>query len=179
MTDKHERLIKLADLMEQNADDPKFLKELNREYKAIARELYPVRKCSNAYTAKQIKESWQKALEQIKIYLDTDNIEEQFNDRNGNYYSNDKFLVSWVCNYKGFPHEVSIDKCDSFYFSYSGAKCIVARRSLVSEKQLKAYSSFERAFIEQGLKLCATKTEKKGFFDKYAERYNKRIRDGK
>lgn len=167
----YERLIKLADLMESNCDDPQFLKELNKEYKSITKILFPA-KNENAYPSKQIKESRQKALEQIKVYLDSDNIENQFLDRNGDYYSNNKFIVSWICNYNNFPHEVSIDKVDSF----RGTACITARRSLFSEKQLKAFSTFERALVTEGLKLCATKTEKKEFFDKYAVAYNNRLK---
>jgi hypothetical protein len=175
----HNRLIKLADLMEANCDDPQFLKELNKEYKIIAKELFPKEKNKNGYTAKQIKESRKKALEQIKTYLDAEDIEGQFDDRKGDYYSNDKFIISYLCNHNGFPHEISIDKTDSFYTSFSGAKCIKARRSLVSEKQLNAFRSFERALVEEGFKLCATKEKKKQFFEKYAVAYNNRLKVAK
>ena len=171
----YDRLIKLADLMESNADDPQFLKELNREYKVISKQLFPKNK-EHELPAKKVKESREKALEQIKQYLNSEDIEGQFEDKNGDYYSSDKFIVSWSVNYQGFPHEMSIDKVDGFYTVYSGAKCIVVRRSLVSEKQLKAYGSFERALVDQGLKLCRNKEEKKQFFDKYAVAYNNRLK---
>jgi|GEM_PF-5085546 len=173
----YDRLIKLADLMESNCDDPQFLKELNREYKYITKILFSREKVKNKnlYSAKQIKESRQKALEQIKTYLDSEDIEKEFEDRNGDYYSNDKFIVSWVCNYNNFPHEASIDKVDSF----RGTACITARRSLLSEKQLQAYSTFERALVSEGLKLCGNKIEKKEFFDKYAVAYNNRLKQQK
>lgn len=171
----YDRLIKLADLMEQNCDDPQFLKELNREYKSITKILFPKTK-EYEMSAKKVKESRQKALEQIKQYLDSEDIEGQFTNKSGNYYSSNKFIVSWNVNYKGFPHEVSIDKCESMYTGMTGAKCIVSRRSLVSEKQLKAYGSFERALVDQGLKLCSNREEKKQFFDKYAVAYNNRLK---
>lgn len=171
----HNRLIKLADLMEQNCDDPQFLKELSKEYKSISNQLFPKTK-EKEMPAKKVKESRQKALEQVKTYLNSEDIEGQFENINGDYYSNDKFLVSWFTNYNGFPHEVTIDKVDEFYKSMSGAKCIVARRSLVSEEQLKTYGSFERALVAEGLKLCSSKQEKKEFFDKYAVVYNNRLK---
>lgn len=171
----YERLDTLQGLMERNADNPQFLKQLNREYKNITKQLFPKTK-EHEISSKVIKESRNKALEQIKNYLDVDDIEGQFDSRDDDYYSLNKFIVSWNCNYNGFPHEISIDIVDSFYKAYSGAKCIVARRSLVSEKQLKAYGSFERALVEQGLKLCATQNEKKEFFDKYAVAYNNRLK---
>lgn len=171
----YERLDTLQGLMERNCDDPQFLKQLGREYRSITKQLFPKTK-ENELSSKVIKESRKKALEQIKFFLDSEDIEGQFENKNGDYYSSNKFIVSWSCNYNGFPHEISIDMVDSFYTSYSGAKCIVARRSLVSEKQLKAYNSFERALVEQGLKLCATKNEKKEFFDKYAIAYNNKLK---
>ena len=152
------------------------MKELSREYKAISKILFPPEKSKNGYTTKEIKESRAKALETIKNYLDSDNIEQQFENISGDYYSNEKFIVSWLCNHNGFPHEVTIDKVD---LSYSGAKCILARRSLFSEAQLKSYHSFERALVEQGLKLCATKEIKTEFFNKYAVAYNDRLKQGK
>ena len=177
MENKHlyERLDYLQGKMEQSCDDPQFLKELSREYKAITKQLFPKTK-EHELPSKKVKESRQKALEQIKIHLDSEDIEGQFKDKNGNYYCSDKFIVSWNTNYNGFPHEVSIDKCESMYTGMTGAKCIVARRRLFSERQLKAYNSFERALVDQGLKLCATKTEKQEFFNKYAVAYNNRLK---
>jgi hypothetical protein len=174
MSNLSERLVKVADLMEQYADDPKTLKELTKEYKQISNTLYP-KTSEHCLPAKEIKKSRKEALEKIKQYLDNEDIEGQFDDRSGDYYNSEKFLVSWNCNHNGFPHEISIDKVDSLYRGMSGAKCIVARRSLVSEEQLTAYSSFERALIDQGLKLYAAREEKKQFFEKYAVKYNERI----
>jgi hypothetical protein len=174
----YDRLIKLADLMESNADDPQFLKQLNREYKAISKQLFPKTK-EHELPAYKIKETREKALKRIKEYLEVEDVERQFEDRNGDYYSNDKFIVAWAVNYKGFPYQMSIDKVDDFYSKVSGARCIVARRSLISETQLKAYSSFERALVEEGLKLCRNKEEKKQFFDKYAVAYNNRLKQKK
>lgn len=171
----YERLCYLQGAMETNCDDPQFLKQLGREYKAITKQLFPPTK-ENELPAQKVKDSRQKALEQIKIYLDSEDIEGQFENKSGEYYSSDKFIVSWSTNYKGFPYQISIDKVESFYSNMSGAKCIVARRSVLSEKQLKAYGSFERALVEEGLKLCDNKVEKKEFFNKYAIAYNNRLK---
>jgi len=118
MSDKQkqlERLVKLADLMEQHVDDPQFLKELSKEYKAISKDLFPKKKSEHAWTSRQIKESREEALKTIKSILDKGEIKEQFED----YHSEDKFLVSWKVNHNGFPHEISIDLVDAFYYSYN------------------------------------------------------------
>jgi hypothetical protein len=126
------------------------------------------------FTAKEIKESKKVALQKIKQFLEAENVDAQFNDRSGDYYSSDKFIVTWNANYKGIPSEFAIDKCDSFYASFSGYKAIYATRSLFHEKQLRGYHSIERALIEVGMKLCS-KEEKKAFFEKYATKYNARL----
>lgn len=130
------------------------------------------------FTAKQIRESKQKALEKIKEILNNEIdgfIDELFTERDGDYYSSDKFIITYNSNYKGIPSEFSIDKTDSFYAVYSGYKAIYATRSLFHEKQIKGYSSIERALIDVGLKLC-NKEEKENFFNKYATRYNEKLK---
>ncbi len=130
------------------------------------------------FTAKQIKESKQKALEKITEILNNEIdgfIDELFTQINGNYYSSDKFIISYIENYKGIPAEFSIDKTDAFYSAYSGYKAIYATRSLFHEKQIKGYSTIERALIDVGLKLCSKK-EKENFFNKYAIRYNEKLK---
>ncbi len=115
------------------------------------------------------------ALARIIQYLDSDDIEGQFDSRTGEYNSKDKFLVTWNANYKGIPSEFSIDKCDSFYKAYSGCSAIYAVRGLFHEKQLGAYQSIERALIEVGMKLCGKK-EKAAFYSKYVPPYNDRVK---
>jgi hypothetical protein len=127
------------------------------------------------FTAKQVKESRSKAFEKIKTLLDAENVDAQFTDRNGSYYSNEKFIVTWNANWQGIPSEYGIDKTDSFYAAYSGAKAVYVTRGLLHEKQLGSYESIERALIVFGLKLCPKK-EKKAFFEKYATRYNARLK---
>lgn len=168
------RLIRIADMMESAADDPKFLKELKKEYKIISEQLYPKNK-SNQFSAKEVRESKNTALLKIKEYLNTEDVEFQFDCRDGNYYSNDKFILIWVGNYKGVKVEYTLDKTDSFYSSYSGYKCIKAVRNMFLEKQLKGYHSFERALIEVGLSFLRGQ-EKQEFFDKYATAYNEKIK---
>src|SRR3990172_67786 len=126
------------------------------------------------FTAKEVKESKLKAFAKIKEYLDAENVDAQFDDRSGDYYAKDKFLVSWSANWNGIPAEYSIDKVDSFYGAMSGNKAIYATRSLLHEKQLGGYGSIERALIEVGMKLCP-KEEKRAFFEKYAGKYNQRL----
>lgn len=46
----------------------------------------------------------------------------------------------------------------------------------IKGKQGEAYASLERDLVEQGLKLCATKEDKKQFFDKYAVAYNNKLK---
>lgn len=170
------RLERIAEMMENFCDDPSTLRELSKEYKAISKGLFPKEKSEHQYSPKQIKESRENALSEIKDILDKGDVQNQFGNRSGRYHSNEKFIVSWKVNYNGFPHEVSIDLVDKFYSSYSGAKCIKARRSLFSEKQLEAYPSIEYALIKEGLKLCPNKKEKIEFFGKYAKPYNENIK---
>lgn len=127
------------------------------------------------FKAKEVKESKRTALEKIKKFLDAENVDLQFSDVSGEYYSNEKFIITWNANYKGIPSEFGIDKCDSFYSSYSGYKAIYVTRGLFHEKQLKGFHSIERALLEVGMKLCS-KDEKKSFYEKYATKYNERLR---
>lgn len=125
--------------------------------------------------AKEVKKSKAEALEKIKTFLNAPDINGQFDGREGGYYSKDKFIVTWLANWKGIPSEFGIDKCDSFYSDYSGNAAIYVTRSLFHEKQLKGFPSIERALIDIGLMLCPTK-DKTAFFKKYAITYNERIK---
>lgn len=174
-----ERLVKIADLMETFADDPQTLKELSKEYKQIVKSLPKSKEEKKyKYTSKQIKDSREEALKVIEDILDKGDVNEQFKDRGRDYYSKDKFIVSWKVNHNDFPYEVSIDLTDSFYSEYSGAKCIKARRSLFSEQQLEAYGNIEYGLIKEGLKLCSGRDKKEQFFNKYAKPYNEKIKNG-
>lgn len=122
-------------------------------------------------TDKEIKESKQKAFEKIKEFLRVNDVDGQFAGRSGDYYSNEKFIVTWNANYKGMLCEYGIDKCDAAYAAISGYKAIYAVRNLFLEEQIKGYSSIERALLEVGLKLCPKK-ERQDFFDTFAVTYN-------
>lgn len=126
------------------------------------------------FERKEVIESRKNALLKIKDMLSAENVESQFDGKSGDYYSSDKFIVTWIGNWNGIPSEFSIDKTDSLFSSF-GNKAIKVTRSLVHEKQLKAYSSIERALIEVGLEL-SPKAEKKDFFLKYAVSYNERLK---
>jgi hypothetical protein len=131
-----------------------------------------------SFTQSEIRESRQLALEQIKKFLDADDVNGQFNDRSGEYHSADKFIVSWKGNYNRMPSEFSIDKVDSFFNRISGSSSIYATRSLFHEKQLNSFETIERALLVVGLKLC-TKKQKKDFFNKYVVKYNAKLQQDK
>jgi hypothetical protein len=122
-------------------------------------------------TDKEIKESKRKAFEQIKEFLRVNDVDGQFAKRSGDYYSNEKFIVTWNANYKGMLCEYGIDKCDAAYEALSGYKAIYSVRNFFLEKQIKGFSSIERGLLEVGLALCPKK-EKKDFFDTFVETYN-------
>lgn len=126
-------------------------------------------------TDKEIKESKRIALEKIKELLRVDDVDGQFAGRSGDYYSSEKFIVTWNANYLGMLCEFGIDKVDSVYEAISGSKAILAVRNLFMEKQLKSFGSIERALIEVGLILCPKK-EKRDFFDTFAMTYNLKLK---
>lgn len=123
---------------------------------------------------KKVQESKLAALNKILEILEKGNVEEQFTGVSGAYHSSDKFIVSWIDNWKGIPAEFSIDKTDQFYRAYSGFGAIYATRSLFHEKQLAGYTSIERALLEVGMKLCP-KNEVEQKFLKYVNDYNTRL----
>lgn len=127
-------------------------------------------------TPQEIKKSKADALDKIRAYLGADDVDGQFSGISGGYYSNDKFIVVWNGYWKGILAEFSINKCDSFYTAYSGYKATYSTQGLLHEKQLGGYSSIERALIDVGMKLCPTKEEKVEFFNKYATKYNDRLK---
>ncbi len=132
------------------------------------------------FSSDKIKKSKQEALDKITAFLDAPDVEAQFDKISGDYHSKDKFIVTWNDNWKGIPSEFAIDKCDSFYSSYSGSKAILATRSLFHEKQLKAYPSIEHALIDVAItKLISKKEDKVTFFNKYAVPFNERIKNKK
>lgn len=128
------------------------------------------------YSQIEISKSRKEALSKIIEVLDNGDVDSQFKDNNGEYYSSDKFLLVWKGNYKGMPSEMRIDKTDSFYSNYSGYKAIYSAVGLFHEKQIKGFTSIERAFIEVGLMLCASKKDKISFFHKYAKPYNQKLK---
>jgi hypothetical protein len=126
---------------------------------------------------RDIWDSKREAFEKVKKFLDAEDVDAQFSDRTGAYYSSDKFIITWKGNYKEMAAEYGIDKTDAFYASYSGFKAIKVCRNLFYEKQLKGFPSIERALIEVGLTFCITAEEKEEFFNKYAVRYNEKIKN--
>jgi len=130
------------------------------------------------YKSSEISISKEAALKKIKLLLEAEDVDSQFDLLSGDYHSKDKFIVSWIDNWKGIPSEYSIDKCDAFYAKLSGQKAILATRSLFHEKQLAGYNSIERALIEVGIKL-SNKNEKQDFYNTYATKYNTRLREAK
>ncbi len=127
------------------------------------------------FTPKEIAASKAGALVKIREILDKEDIEAQFKDRSGDYHSAEKFIVSWSGNNIGIPSEFSICKTDSFYQGYSGFKAIYCVASLFHQKQLKGFSSIELALITIGMRLTK-KADRPEFFQKYAVKYNERIK---
>lgn len=125
---------------------------------------------------KQIRESRAKALEKIKEYLESENIEIQFENLDTNFYGKERFLVSWISLYKSIPAEYSINLTDASYRFLSGYCCTYTTQGLFHQKQFEGYRSFERAFIEVGMKLCPNKEAKIEFFQKYAVPYNEKLK---
>ena len=127
------------------------------------------------FKSKEIKESRAKALEEIKKFLEAPDVDGQFSERSGEYFSKDKFIVTWKGNYRSVPSEFRIDKCDAFYAGFSGCKAIYCAVGLFHEKQLKGFPSIERALIEIGIGLCENQADKLSFYHKYALPYNRKI----
>lgn len=125
---------------------------------------------------KEVQQSRKAALEKIKLYLDTEDVEGQFTNIDGDYYSKDRFLVSWNGTYNLMLAEFSLNKCDSFYKAYSGHACTYTTQGLFHEHQFDGYPTIWRGLIEIGMKLCSNKKAKKEFFDKYVSRYNENLR---
>lgn len=128
------------------------------------------------YNNKQIAASRKKALQKVVTLLDAGNPDEAFKNKDGSYYSDEKFIVSWKGNYNGYAVENGLNKVDSFYSAYSGHKSIYTQRSLLHEKQIKGYPSIEYGLIDIGIKLCKGIDQKNEFFKKYAIPYNERIK---
>ncbi|MBT0607621.1 hypothetical protein [Aequorivita echinoideorum] len=125
---------------------------------------------------KQIADSRKKAYLKIQKILDAGEVDKQFSHLSGEYYSSDKFIVTWMGFYRGIPSEFRISKCDSFYAAFSGYQAIYACASLFHEKQFEGFSTIERALISIGLKLAPPK-QKRYFFDKYALPFNEKIKN--
>lgn len=126
------------------------------------------------YSRSQVNKYKKEALAKIITILDKGDVEEQFEKNSGAYHSSEKFIITYLGNYKGMMVEFGLDKTDSFYASYSGYKCIYAARNLFFEKQLKGFDTIEHGLIYLGMKLCSAK-KKEEFFDRYAVPYNKRV----
>ncbi|TGJ99816.1 hypothetical protein EHO57_13715 [Leptospira langatensis] len=128
------------------------------------------------FTRQEIKNSKRAALKEILRFLRASDIESPFKGRDGGYYSREKFIVSWIDNWKSIPSEFSLDLCDSFYQSYSGFVCTLSHRSIVHEKQIGGYRSIHRGLIEAAVKIIGK--DKKGqlsFFRKYVVPYNEAL----
>ncbi|CAH7396194.1 conserved hypothetical protein [Vibrio chagasii] len=123
-----------------------------------------------------VRKSRLDALGKIKQLLDVPDIEGQFTDKNGSYHSSEKFIVSWLGNANGFGCEFQLEKCDDMYRTMSGYVCVHGYASLIQQKQISGYQSFELGLIQVGLKLCSGNKQKMDFFNRYAVPYNERVK---
>jgi hypothetical protein len=126
----------------------------------------------------EVKRSRAKALEQIKTYLLSDDVDSQFKDRDGSYHSKDKFIVTWNGNYQGIPSEFSIDKTADIYNDFYKVRAIYVCRSLLHEKTLREFPSIERALIVMGWMLQGNKKDPNAieFFRACQKKYNERLK---
>lgn len=126
------------------------------------------------YSDKDLKESRETALSEIKSILDDpERLNEASNRQLFGSHDRKQFIVTWKSNYRGMACEERIDITDSFYKSYSGYGAIYCSVGLFHEKQLKGFSTLERALLTIGLKLSRNS---KDFFDKYVTPYNERLK---
>lgn len=130
-------------------------------------------------SANEVSEARKLALGKIKVYLGADDIEGQFSHLNGRYHSPEKFLVTWIGNYRDMPVEYKIEKTDEVFKSMSGKVCVYGVANLFMEKEISSYSTFERCLLEIGLKLCPNRKEKAKFHADYAVPYNNRLNEAK
>lgn len=121
---------------------------------------------------KQIKESRNQALNKIIELLSSENIESQFEGLSGDFYSKDKFIVTWLGHWNHIPAEYSLNKTDSFYKSYSGYAATYTTQGLFHHHQFAGYESVWRGLLEIGLKLSPSNISKKFFYEKYVLPYN-------
>lgn len=132
---------------------------------------------SFTYKANKIKESRQKALDEIRKFLSVpeENIENQFRDKDPNFWGSEKFIVTWFGNYNGMFSEYKLELCDPFYLVYSGYKCVYGCAGLFHQHQFKGYSTVWRGLVMVGMLLCSNRSEKNEFFERFATPYNKHL----
>ncbi len=122
-----------------------------------------------------IRKSRAAALEKVTEILEKGDIDAQFADRNGDYYSKDKFLVVWSGNHQGMAAEFSLCKTDSVYKGMTGYAAIYTTQGLFHQHQFKGWPSIEAALIETGIGLCPTRKAKQAFWQRFAKPYNDRL----
>ncbi len=179
-----EQLVKIADRME-DCDDPQEMKQLQRDYRAASIAAGITDANGNLkdkgwrHTPAQLKESRAKALAKVKEYLDDIRTWEvklpELQSGSVEY-----IIVSCLVNFKGMACEINLEIPDGIYSNMTKTSCYKARKSLVSQNQLKTYASIEQGLIAYGLDVCLKGIdEKREFFQKYAVPYNKRLTEEK
>lgn len=128
------------------------------------------------YSPKEVRSSKDKALEVITSLLRSGDVDTRYT---GGADSHGEFLVTWRGNWNRVPQEYSVRLTNSFYMSYSGARCIYARAGLFNQKQLDSFRTVEEGLIKVGMKLCRTKKDTMNFFNEFAVPYNNKIKANK
>lgn len=126
------------------------------------------------HDSKDVTRSRKEALQKAISLIEEGGFEEKFGDKNGSYYSKDKFIVTWLSNKKGYAGETSLDLTDNCYSDYSGYKCVLCNRGLFHENQIKGFGSIERGLLGVIMRLAPNKKKRQELFDRYCEPWNKR-----
>ncbi len=170
-------LVRIADQME-TCENSIVKRELSRDYKNAMIRAGITDKRGHVTGAPKIpkdklENSRLEAIAKITSILDNPELLKQVQEHTS---GKDMFIISTLINYKGILMETNLEHCDSFYRAYSGYACIKARKSLISQKQLKGYPTIEYGLISFGIDLIKDKQEKIDFYNKYAVPYNENLK---
>lgn len=171
-----DQFVRLGDMIGSGLHNEPDGKWITKEYNKLAKILCPNTKDKTMlYDSEKIKKSRADAVRKIEELLSNPEISIN-GEAATSYYSNDKFLVTWIGNWKGIPSEYRIELSDMVYKMYSGYSAVYSCASLVHVKEFKGYQNVEMALIDVGMKLLSNRKEKIAWYNKYAIPYNEKIK---